>query len=444
MIGDLMKSRIQAVFGVIAMGLLLLSTSAAAEQKLLDRVVAVVNDGVILQSGLDARIQTVESRLNAQGTPLPPADILKKRVLDQLILDRIQLQMAEQAGLRVSDNELNDTMQNIAKRNGYTLDQFQQALASEGLTYKEAREQIRQEMLISRIEQRKVDPRVRITDREVQTYLTSQAGKQHTGEQYLIGHILISVNDFNNADQVAKAKQKAEDLLAQLKKGADFKQMAVANSDGSNALNGGVLGWRTQEQLPSLIAGVVPNMKVGDVSGLLQSPSGFHIIKLLDTRGGKQHIVEQYKVRHILIKPSEILTDAEAHQKIEDIYQRIKKGASFADLARQYSDDPVSGSDGGELGWVSPGEMVPEFEKVMDATPVGQLSKPFHSQFGWHILEVEATRKKDIGQQLQENEAHQILFRRKYEVELQNWLHEIRSEAFVEFKAPYDKLEKSS
>ncbi|WP_097459065.1 peptidylprolyl isomerase [Mangrovitalea sediminis] len=439
-----MKSRIQAVFGVIAMGLLLLSTSAAAEQKLLDRVVAVVNDGVILQSGLDARIQTVESRLNAQGTPLPPADILKKRVLDQLILDRIQLQMAEQAGLRVSDNELNDTMQNIAKRNGYTLDQFQQALASEGLTYKEAREQIRQEMLISRIEQRKVDPRVRITDREVQTYLTSQAGKQHTGEQYLIGHILISVNDFNNADQVAKAKQKAEDLLAQLKKGADFKQMAVANSDGSNALNGGVLGWRTQEQLPSLIAGVVPNMKVGDVSGLLQSPSGFHIIKLLDTRGGKQHIVEQYKVRHILIKPSEILTDAEAHQKIEDIYQRIKKGASFADLARQYSDDPVSGSDGGELGWVSPGEMVPEFEKVMDATPVGQLSKPFHSQFGWHILEVEATRKKDIGQQLQENEAHQILFRRKYEVELQNWLHEIRSEAFVEFKAPYDKLEKSS
>ena len=444
MIGDLMKSRIQAVFGVIAMGLLLLSTSAAAEQKLLDRVVAVVNDGVILQSGLDARIQTVESRLNAQGTPLPPADILKKRVLDQLILDRIQLQMAEQAGLRVSDNELNDTMQNIAKRNGYTLDQFQQALASEGLTYKEAREQIRQEMLISRIEQRKVDPRVRITDREVQTYLTSQAGKQHTGEQYLIGHILISVNDFNNTDQVAKAKQKAEDLLAQLKKGADFKQMAVANSDGSNALNGGVLGWRTQEQLPSLIAGVVPNMKVGDVSALLQSPSGFHIIKLLDTRGGKQHIVEQYKVRHILIKPSEILTDAEAHQKIEDIYQRIKKGASFADLARQYSDDPVSGSDGGALGWVSPGEMVPEFEKVMDTTPVGQLSKPFHSQFGWHILEVEATRKKDIGQQLQENEAHQILFRRKYEVELQNWLHEIRSEAFVEFKAPYDKLEKSS
>lgn len=439
-----MKSRIQAVFGVIAMGLLLLSTTAAAEQKLLDRVVAIVNDGVILQSDLDARIHTVESRLNAQGTPLPPEDILKKRVLDQLILDRIQLQLADQAGLRISDNELNDTMQNIAKRNGYTLDQFQQALESEGLTYKEAREQIRHEMLISRIEQRKVDARVRVTDREVQNYLSSQAGKAHTGEQYLIGHILISVNDFNNTEQVAKAKKKAEDLLQKLKQGADFKQMAVADSDGSNALNGGVLGWRSAEQLPSLIADVVPDMKKGDLSDVLRSQSGFHIIKLLDTRGGKSHVVEQIKVRHILIKPSEILTDAEAHQKIQDIYNRIKKGASFADLARQYSDDPVSGSDGGELGWVNPGEMVPEFEKVMDNTPVGQLSEPFHSQFGWHILEVEGRRQKDIGQQLQENEAHQILYRRKYEVELQNWLHEIRGEAFVEFKAPYDKLEKSS
>ena len=421
--------------------ILLAAPPALAKQQLLDQVVAIVNDGVILKSELDAKVQTVESRLNAQGTPLPPQSILDRRVLDQLVLDRIQLQMAKKAGMRISDNELNETMKNIAKRNGFTLDQFAAALSSEGLTYREAREQIRHQMLISRIQQKKVDPRVRVTDHEVKAYLASQAGKVRTGAQYLIGHILIAVNDMNNQSKVAAARQEAESVLKQLKNGADFKQMAVAHSDAQNALDGGVLGWRSQQDLPTLIANIVPKMQVGDVSGIITSPSGFHIIKLLNERGGKKKIVTQTKVRHILIKTDQVTSDKQARQKIQMIYNRIESGASFAALARQYSDDSVSGSDGGELGWVNPGDMVPSFQKVMNNTPVNQVSKPFRSRFGWHILEVEGRRKHNIGDQLQKSEARQVLYKRKYEAELEDWLQEIRDEAFVEFKPPYDKLE---
>ncbi len=424
--------------------LVLGSGMAQAKTQLLDQVVAIVNDGVILKSELDAKVQTVESRLNAQGTPLPPTDILQKRVLDQLVLDRIQLQMADKAGMRISDNELNQTMKNIAKRNGFTLDQFAKALSSEGLTYREAREQIRRQMLISRIQQKKVDPRVRVTDHEVKAYLDSQAGKKRTGAQYLIGHILFAVDDMNNVSKVAAARKEAESVLKQLKSGADFKQMAVAHSDAQNALDGGVLGWRSQQELPSLIADIVPKMQVGDVSGILKSPSGFHIIKLLKERGGKKKIVTQTKVRHILIKTDQVTSDKDARQKIQMIYNRIENGASFAALARQYSDDSVSGSDGGELGWVSPGDMVPAFDKVMKATPVGKVSQPFRSRYGWHILEVEGRRKHDIGAQLQTNEARQVLYKRKYEAELEDWLQEIRGEAYVQFKPPYDQLEKGS
>ena len=435
----------QRIFVSFLLPLLLLAAPMVqAKQQLLDQVVAIVNDGVILKSELDAKVQTVESRLNADGTPLPPQSVLEKRVLDQLILDRIQLQMADKAGMQISDNELNKTMKNIAQRNNMTLDQFAQALSSEGLTYAQAREQIRRQMLISRIQQKKVDARVRVTDHEVKAYLASQAGKQQTSAQYLIGHILIAVDDMNNASKVAAAKQKAEAIEKKLKAGANFKQLAVADSDGQNALSGGVLGWRAQDELPSLIANVIPKMNVGDVSGILKDSSGFHIVKLLDERGGKKKIVTQTKVRHILIKVNQVTDEQQAHKKIEMIYQRIKNGASFAKLAQQYSDDSVSGSDGGELGWVNPGDMVPSFDKVMQNTPVGQVSKPFHSRFGWHILQVEGRRKHDIGAKMQEDKARQVLFKRKYETELQDWLQEIRSEAYVEFKPPYNKLEKGS
>lgn len=413
--------------------------NALAERKPLDSVIAIVDDSVILQSELDSRVRTVKARLNAQGTSLPPQSVLEKRVLDQLIQDSIQLQMADKMGMRISDNELNDTMQSIAKRNGYTLEQFEDALASEGLTYREAREQIRREMLISRVQQRRVDSRVRVTKREVDNFLQAQAGREKSGEEYLLGNILVAVDDFNDTEEVDAAQAKAEKLRQEIANGTDFKQVAVAESDGSNALEGGVLGWRTENQLPSLVVDVVPDLEVGQPSQVLRSGSGFHIVTVLDKRGGDNgKLVEQSKVRHILIRPSDARTDAQAQSLINEIYDKLKNGADFAALAKEYSDDSVSGSDGGNLGWVSPGEMVPAFEQAMKEAKVGELKGPFRSRFGWHILQVQDRRQKDIGDKLKENEARQVLYRRKYEVELQNWLREIREEAYVDIKGQDD------
>lgn len=409
--------------------------SAFAERKPLDSVIAIVDDSVILESELDSRVRTVKARLNAQGTPLPSDQVLDERVLDQLISDAIQLQMADKMGMRISDNELNDTMQNIASRNGYNLEQFEQALASEGLSYREAREQIRREMLISRVQQRRVDNRVRITDREVQNFLQAQAGREASNVEYQLGHILVSVDDFNDTDEVEAARAKAESLRQQILDGSDFQQVAVAESDGANALEGGVLGWRTENQLPSLVVDVAPDLEVGEPSEVLRSGSGFHIVSVLDKRGGDTgNVIQQSKVRHILIRPTDARPDAEAETLINDLADRLESGADFAQLAREYSDDKVSGSDGGNLGWVSPGEMVPAFEQAMQEAQVGEIKGPFRSRFGWHVLEVEDRRQKDIGDQLKENEARQVLYRRKFEVELQNWLREIREEAYVDIK----------
>ncbi|WP_166263418.1 peptidylprolyl isomerase [Marinobacter caseinilyticus] len=421
----------QALFFVMA---LISASTALAERQPLDRVIAIVNDDVILQSELDARVSTIVSRLNAQGTRLPPSDILHERVLEQLITDSIQLQMANRVGMRISDNELNDTLQNIAARNNMTLAQFEMQLSLEGMSYRAAREQIRREMLLSRVQQRNVDNRVRVTNREVQNFLAASTARGDTGIEYQLAHILIAVDDFNNQAEVDAAQEKANSLLKMIRSGSDFQSLAVAESDASNALEGGVMEWRPENQLPSLVSDVAPKLAEGEASEVLRSGSGFHIITVLDKRGGDQKLVEQSRVRHILIRPTETVSDAEAEARIEALVQRIKNGESFAALAKEYSDDPVSGSDGGNLGWIGGGEMVPAFETAMNEAAVGELKGPFRSRFGWHILEVQERRNKDIGGEVKEAEARQALYRRKFEVELQNWLREIRDEAYVDFK----------
>lgn len=423
--------------GARAVGFLLalvMATTALAERKPLDSVIAIVDDEVILQSQLDARVRTVISRLNAQGTRLPPRDVLENRVLEQLVTDTIQLQRAEQMGMRISDNELNDTMQSIAARNGMTLSQFEQQLQQEGLTYREAREQIRREMLISRVQQRSVDNRVRVTPREVENFIAASAGDANPGMEYKLAHILVEVEDFNDIEEVEAAKAEAEALRQEILAGRDFQEVAVAESDASNALEGGVMGWRPESQLPSLVEDVAPELANGEPSRVLRSGSGFHIVTVLDRRGGGQTLVEQAKVRHILIRPTETVSDARAEKRIHELYDQLQAGADFAELAREYSDDPVSGSDGGNLGWVSKGQMVPAFETAMLEAEEGELKGPFRSRFGWHILQVQDRRQKDVGGELKEAEARQALYRRKYETELQNWLREIRDEAYVEFK----------
>lgn len=423
---------------LLVLMVVMLSAAAQAERKPLDRVVAIVDDDVILQTELDARVNTIVGRLSAQGTGLPPRNVLEQRVLEQLIVESIQLQMAEQMGMRISDNELNETMASIARRNNMSLEQFEDQLQQEGVTYREAREQIRNEMLTSRVQQRRVGNRVRVTDREVDNYLQAQRARGGTNAEYHLAHILIEVDDFNNENEVQQARDKIEGLRQEIINGRDFREVAVAESDASNALEGGDMGWRTESQLPSLVEPVVPNLEPGTPSEVLRSGSGFHLVTVLDRRGGdQQQMIQQSRVRHILVRPTETVTDEQAEQQIRDILRQIENGADFAALARSHSDDPVSGSDGGNLGWVSPGQMVPEFEQAMQETGVGELSGPFRSQFGWHVLQVQDRRQKDISGEVQESEARQAIYRRKFDAELQNWIREIRDEAFVEFKAGY-------
>ncbi|OEY65716.1 peptidylprolyl isomerase [Marinobacter sp. X15-166B] len=430
-----MKSNLRQCVTLILFTLTLIATSlASAARQPLDRVVAIVDDGVILQTELEARVRTIVARLSAQGTSLPPRTVLQERVLEQLITDSIQLQAAEKMGIRVNDNELNDTMQAIVSRNNMTLEQFEQQLLQEGLTYREAREQIRQEMLISRAQQRRVGSRIRVTEREVENYLEAQHSQGADGAEYELAHILIGVGNFNDQAQVAQARARVERLLEEIRAGRDFRSAAVAESDASNALEGGVLGWRPEGQLPVLLADVVPGLAVGETSGILQSGSGFHLVTVLDKRGKGEQLVEQSRVRHILIRPTAAVSEAQAEARIRQIYRSLQDGADFAELAKTASDDAVSGSDGGNLGWVGRGEMVPEFERAMLAADLGELAGPFRSQFGWHILQVQERRHKDISSELQASEARQAIYSRKFEVELQNWLREIRDEAFVEIK----------
>ncbi|HEA52968.1 peptidylprolyl isomerase [Marinobacter antarcticus] len=418
----------------------LLSFSVQAERKMLDQVVAIVDDDVILQTGLDARINTITSRLSAQGTGLPPRRLLEERVLEQLITESVQLQMADKMGMRISDNELNETLANIADRNNMSLSEFENQLASEGLSYRQAREQIRQEMITSRVQQRQVGNRVRVTDREVENYLQALESNGGNDAEYRLAYIFVEVDNPADDASVDAARAKAEALRAAIASGRDFREVAVAESDASNALEGGDMGWRSERQLPSLVAPVVPELVVGEPSKVLANNSGFHLVMVMDKRGGTQkQVIQQNRVRHILIRPSEAVTDAEAEATIRDLAQQIQNGADFAELAREYSDDPVSGSDGGNLGWVSPGQMVPKFEQAMQEANVGEVKGPFRSQFGWHILQVEERRQKDISTDVKEAEARQAIYRRKFETELQNWLREIRDEAFVELKGEYAK-----
>ncbi|SOB77750.1 peptidyl-prolyl cis-trans isomerase SurA [Marinobacter sp. LV10R510-11A] len=415
-----------------------LSFSVQAERKLLDQVVAIVDDDVILQTELEARISTIAGRLSAQGTGLPPRRLLEERVLEQLITESVQLQMAEKMGMRISDNELNETLVNIADRNGLSLPEFENQLVAEGVSYRQAREQIRQEMITGRVQQRQVGNRVRVTEREVENYVQALETGGGNDAEYRLAYIFIELESPSDDASVDATREKAEELRAAILDGRDFREVAVAESDASNALEGGDMGWRSERQLPSLVAPVVPALEVGKPSDVLENNSGFHMVMVMDKRGGSQtQVIQQNRVRHILIRPSEAMTDTEAETTIRDLYQQIQDGADFAVLAREFSDDPVSGSDGGNLGWVSPGQMVPGFEQAMQEAGVGELKGPLRSQFGWHILQVEERRQKDVSGDVKQAEARQAIYQRKFETELQNWLREIRDEAFIEFKGEY-------
>ena len=403
-----------------------------AAPQLVDQVVAVVDDDVIMASELDMRIRTVE--LQNSDMQIPDEATLRSQVLDRMIEESIQLQMAQRAGIRISESQLNEAMQRIAQQNGMTLPEFQQAMTSEGVSFAYAREQIRNEMRISRVQQYQVGERIQITDQDVDYFLASEIGRIASAAEYRLRHILIAVPAAASPEDYAAAERKADALITDLRNGEDFASAAVAQSAGATALKGGDMGWRKEGQLPGIFAERVKDMNPGDISDPISTTSGFHIIKLEEKRGGSTQIVEQTKASHILIRTNEVRDDQQAEELINQLYQRAKAGEDFAELAREFSDDPGSGSAGGELGWVSPGEMVPEFDSVMATQKVGTISEPLKSRFGWHIIKVEDRRQADMGEEIQRNQVRQMLFGRRFEEELPIWLRKIRSEAYVDIK----------
>lgn len=406
--------------------------TAQAAPQLIDQVVAVVDDDVIMASELRQRLDMI--RKQNTGAALPGDDVLRSQVLERMIIESIQLQMADRAGIRISDAQLNEALGRIAAQNNMTLEQFRQTMESEGVSFARAREQIATEMRISRVQRFQVGERIQITDQDVDYFLASDLGKMASAAEYRLSHILIAVPADASPKDLQDAKAKAESVVQKLRGGADFRNMAIAESSGRTALDGGDLGWRKEGQLPGIFAPVVPQLNVGDVSDPIKSASGYHIIKLTDKRGGNTQLITQTKTRHILIRTNELRDEQDAEKLINQIYQRLQAGEDFDKLAREFSDDPGSGSSGGDLGWVNPGDMVPEFDATMQETAAGHISAPFESQFGWHILKVEERRQTDIGAENQRNQVRNMLYQRRFEEELPIWLRKIRSEAYVEIK----------
>lgn len=413
---------------------LLLGTAVHAEVRPLDRVIAIVDNDVIMQSQLDQRLREVEQTIAKRGAQLPPRDQLIAQVLERLILENIQLQMGARAGIRIGDEELAQAMATIAQRNGLTLEQFQAALARDGLSFEDAREQVRREIIINRVRQRVVADRIQVSDHEVQNFLASDLGKLQLSEEFRLANITIPLPDGASPEKIQAAEQQVLDIYHQLRAGADFAQLAIARSAGETALEGGEIGWRKAAQLPPPFDGLVSQLPVGGVTEPVRTPGGYIIIKLLEKRGGSAQVRDEVHVRHILIKPSEIRSEAEARRLVERIHERILAGEDFAELAKSFSEDPGSALNGGDLNWIDPNILVPEFREVMADTPAGELSQPFKSPFGWHVLEVLGRRATDSSTQVREQQAMNVLRNRKYDEELQSWLRQIRDEAYVETK----------
>lgn len=423
---------------LLASALLLASatvaTTASAEVRPLDRIVAIVDSDVIMQSQLDQRIREVQQTIEKRGAEMPPAEVLQQQVLERLITENLQLQIGERSGIRISDEELNQAMGTIAQRNNMTLDQFRAALERDGLSLDTAREQIRREMIISRVRQRRVADRVQVSNQEVENFLASDLGKMQLSEEYRLANILIPVPESADSAQIQAAEKKARDTYEQLQQGADFAKLAVSRSASENALEGGDMGWRKAAQLPPPFDSEVSSMSVGEVTQPVRTPPGFIILKVLDKRGGETQVRDEVHVRHILIKPSAIRSEEESRLLIQRLHDRIQAGESFTELAKNFSEDPGSALNGGDLNWIDPNSLVPEFREVMANTASGELSEPFKTPYGWHILEVLGRRATDTSEEFREQQAQNLLRNRKYEEELQNWLRQIRDEAYVEIK----------
>lgn len=415
----------------LLVGVLLANSVWAAP---LDRIVAVVNNEIVLDSELVEMEQTVRQQLRQRNAAIPSSDVLRRQVLERLIMQKLQIQRAEMAGIRVADDALNAAIRQIAENNNLTLRQFRDALESDGYDFAEFRETIREEMIINRLRKSEVEDSIVVSEREVDNFLATQNLQGESEQAYRLQHILVGVPDAPSPEQVQAAEQKLAEIQNLLNQGGDFSEVAAGYSDGQNALEGGELGWRKQAELPTLFASVVPSLAVGEVSEVIRSGSGFHLVKLVEKRSEETHLVKQTKARHILIKTNELVTDEAAENRLRQLRERIMNGEDFAELARAHSEDTGSAIEGGSLGWASPGVMVPEFEEVMNSLAEGEISDVFQSRYGWHLLQVEERREQNMADEFNRNKAREQLKQRKIEEELESWLRAMRDEAYIEYR----------
>jgi len=408
----------------------------ATRGELLDRVVAIVNDGVVLDSDLEAQIQAVSARLREQKLELPPQNVLRQQVLERLVLQELQLQRASHAGVKVSDDNLNQALQDVAKRNNMTLAQLPEALARQGVDYPNYREEIRREITLQLLRQRDVLQHISVTPREIDQFLERQSKTPATNNEYNVSHILIAVGQEASPAQLDAAAKRAQDVYERARGGEDFAKLAVAYSNSQTALEGGALGWRKGSELPTFLTDVVAKLKPGEVAEPLRTPTGFHIVKLNEVRGGQQQSVEdQVHLRHILMKTNELADDATVRQKLEAIRDRITKGEDFAGIASISSEDPGSAAEGGDLGWAGPGTYAPEFEAAVASLKDNEISEPFKTQFGWHIVQMLGHRQFDNSADMRRRQAAEAIRASKADEETELWLRQMRDEAYVEYKS---------
>ena len=416
------------------LGLILVCASFGqlAIAQTLDRVVAVVNQDVILQSQLDSLVNKVQADAAESNQSLPDETQLRKQALDRLISESLVLQLADRQGLRVSDTKLDQAIASIAAERKMSVDQLRMDAQKKGLNEAQFRDEVRRELLMSEIRRNQSRQRINISDQEVQQVVKFLQSQGQKAQQYHVGHIMLALSSDADADEQARVTAKAEQLIAELKKGADFRKMAIAESAWPKALEGGDWGWMTLEEMPTLLADAARSANPGDIVGPLRSGSGLHIVKVFETRGANADQQMEVKARHILLQPSIILTDAKAKQMLSGFLSEVKSGrADFAKLAEQYSEDPGSAVQGGELGWADPNIYDPQFRDVLLQLQPGQYSEPFRSSHGWHIVQLEERRKQQSTDENLKNRAYQMIYNRRFAEEVQVWLDELRDEAYI-------------
>lgn len=400
----------------------------------MDRIIAVVENEVLFESELRDMIKTISLQLDKRQVALPPQDILVSQVLERLIIKKVQMVTADRIGIKLDDDDLNNSIKGIAQNNNMSISQFRDAIEADGYDFNTFRETIRGDMIISRLHKVQVGDKIIISEREIDNFLATQEAQGGMEDAYYLLHILISVPEAASPKQVQAAQKKLKKVKLLIAEGGNFSEIASGYSDGQNALEGGVLGWRTQGELPSLFANHVPKLAVSEVSEVIRSASGFHLVKLTDKNSQETHMVKQTSASHILINTNELVSDEDAKSRLENLRLRVEKGQKFSELARAHSDDMVSALRGGDLGWASAGTMVPEFEQRMNALAKNQMSEVFKSRFGWHLILLHDRREQNMADEYKRTKAREQIHSRRKAEEVDTWLRELRDSSYVEYR----------